>query len=301
MTGPSLAFIGLGAIGAPIAERFLKAGFPLTVSSRRRVSGTALVERGAEWADTAGEAAERAEIVFTCLPGLEADEEIYFGEKGILSGGKPRCVVNLATTGPEAALSAARRLEAAGIGFVDAPVTGGVPRAREGKLTVIAAGRRSLIELASPAFSAIASDVFVVGPEPGQAQKAKLINNMLNFTALVATCEAIVTGTKAGLDPKVLVDIVNTGSGRNSATEAKFPMAILPRTFDYGATNALACKDLSLFLELAENVDMPAPVAAHVFQLWRGWTSGRQAEDFTTIVKMYEAWGELTLPTLPRN
>lgn len=290
MSKISLAFIGLGAIGAPMARRLLEADFKLIVNSRRKVSGEPLTARGAVWADTPADAAEGSDLVFTCLPSLEANELVYFGENGLILARRPTCVIDLATTGPDGVAETAGRLEREGWGFLDSPVTGGVSRARNGTLTFIVSGEAKLVNQARPAFDAMGNRVFHVGTRPGQAQQAKLINNMLNFTALAASSEAITVGVKAGLDPDILVEIINTGSGKNSATELKFPQAILPRTFDFGATNLLATKDLGLFLDLADTLGVPSPIAGHIFQMWRGWARLHGEQDFTTIIKMYEAW-----------
>ncbi|HEV2673053.1 MAG TPA: NAD(P)-dependent oxidoreductase [Aliidongia sp.] len=290
MAKSSVAFIGTGAIGSPMAFRLLQAAFPLVVNNRRRQGAETLIDAGAAWAETAAAAAEHAELIFTCLPSIEAMDDVCFGPSGIMSGGKPRCVVDLSTTGPDDAFRIGARLNAGGIAFIDAPVTGGVPRAREGKLTVIASGDPDEIEFARPAFETIGSTIVVVGSKCGQAQTVKLINNMLNYTAMAATCEAMVLGVKAGIDPNTILQVVNTGSGRNSATEVKFPLAILPRTFDFGATNRVAAKDLSLFLGVAENLSIPTPVASFISQLWRTWLPTHGDEDMTTLVKMFEQW-----------
>lgn len=290
MSKAPLAFIGLGAIGLPMATRLLEGGFPLTINSRRKVSGQALIERGAKWADTPAAAAAAADLVFACLTDLEADKLVYFGEAGLTSVNPPKCVVDLGTTGPDGAREVAERLEQAGWQFLDAPVTGGVARAVNGTLTFIVSGEHALLERARPAMEAMSNRIFYVGDKPGQAQQAKLVNNMLNFTAMAATSEAMTVGVKAGIDPDILIQILNTGSGKNSATELKFPQSVLPRTFNFGATNSLATKDLSLFLDLATEQGVPAPIAGHILQMWRGWASQHSKQDFTTIIKMYEAW-----------
>lgn len=290
MNKPSLAFIGTGAIGSPMAFRLLQAGFPLTVNNRRRQGAEALISAGARWADSAAEAAGQAELVFTCLPSQAAMDDVSFGPRGIVAGGKPRCVIDFSTTSPDDAIRMAGLFKASGIGFLDAPVTGGVPRAREGKLTVIASGAEDAIALARPAFEAVGSTIVVVGPNAGQAQTVKLINNMLNYTAMAATSEAMVLGARAGIDPATILSVVNNGSGKNSATEIKFPLAVLPRTFNFGATNRVAAKDLSLFLGIADDLDVPTPIASLVSQLWRTWVRDHGDEDLTTLVKLFESW-----------
>lgn len=295
MSGTSLAFVGTGTFGSPMAACLLQAGFTLTVTDKRREAAESLLANGALWADSAAQAAAAADIVFTCLPSQAAIEEVYFGPAGILAMRKPRCVVDLSTSGPEAAERIASSLSAAGVAFVDAPVTGGLALAKEGSLTVIASGAPAAIEQARSALNAIGSRLFIVGPTPGQAQKVKLINNMLNYTALAATSEAVVLGAKAGIEPGLLIQVINAGSGRNSATESKFPTAVLPRSFNYGASHQIVYKDLSLVLALADNLKVPTPIASHVFQLWRTWMRDHGDEDFTTIVKMFEDWSGVQL------
>jgi 2-hydroxy-3-oxopropionate reductase len=299
MTKPPIAFIGTGAIGSPMAFRLLEAGFPLTVNNRRRERAEDLIGAGATWAGSAAEAASNAELVFTCLPSQEAMDAVCFGADGIIAGGRPRCVIDFSTTGPDDAIRMADRFRAAGIGFLDAPVTGGVPRAREGKLTVIASGLEADIALARPAFEAVGSTIVVIGPNAGQAQTVKLINNMLNYTAMAATSEAMVLGAKAGIDPATILAVVNNGSGKNSATEIKFPLAVLPRTFDFGATNRVAAKDLSLFLGVADELEVPTPIASLVSQLWRTWVREHGDEDLTTLVKLFESWSGVEVKGKP--
>ena len=284
-----LAFIGTGAMGAPMAACLLKAGFPLTVHNRTPAKAKALVDAGARWADSPAEAAAAADVVLTCLSNNEATEEVLLGRNGILKPKRVSCVIDFSTSGPETAAEIGRVLGGKDVGFVDAPVTGGTPRAATGTLTVIVSGRPEAIAAARPMLEAVGQSIFVAGPEPGQAQTVKVINNMLNYLALAATSEAMVLGVKAGLDPQLVLDVLNTGTGKNSATEVKFPKAVLPRTFAYGSTNYTVGKDLHLFLEAAERLQVKAPIATHLADLWQGWTDGHAKEDLTTIVRLYES------------
>lgn len=286
----SLAFIGTGAMGRPMAACLVKAGFPLVVYNRTKTKAQPLLDAGARWADSPAEAAKGAEIVFTCLPNNEATEEVLLGEGGIGSPKGLACVVDFSTSGPQTAAELGRRLAERGIGFVDAPITGGPARAASGTVTVIASGGSEAIAQARPALEAVGSSIFVAGPEPGQAQTVKLVNNMLNYLAMAGSAEAIVLGVKAGLDPQLMIDVLNTGTGKNSATEVKIPKVVLPRTFDYGATNYTVDKDLHLFLEEAERVGVKVPIAQHLSDLWNGWARDHAGEDITTIVKLFEGW-----------
>jgi 3-hydroxyisobutyrate dehydrogenase-like beta-hydroxyacid dehydrogenase len=285
-----VAFIGTGLMGAPIANRFLLAGFPLTVHNRTKHKAQALLDAGARWADTPAAAAAGCAIVFTCVPDAAAIEAVLFGPGGVCEATGVSAVVDLSTSGPDGAARIAAALADRGIGFVDAPVTGGTPRARDGTLTVITSGRPETIDFVRPALATFGTNIFVVGPTPGQAQTVKLINNMLNYLAMMATSEAMVFGVKAGIDPAMVLQVLNTGTGKNSATEVKFPKVVLPRTFNYGSTNRTVDKDLSLFLRQADDLHVPTPITSHMVQLWRTWLPEHADEDMTTIVQMFEKW-----------
>lgn len=290
MTSTAYAFIGIGAMGRPMAARLLGAGLPLTVNNRSHGKAETLLAAGARWAQTPAEAANSADVVLTCVTNNEATEDVLFGHNGVTSSARVKCVVDFSTSGPPTAADIGKRLQDKGIAFVDAPVTGGTPRAANGTLTIIASGDANAIDMARPAFAVMGSNVFIAGPQPGQAQMVKLVNNMLNYLAMAATAEALVVGVKAGLDPQLMLDVLNTGTGKNSATEVKFPKVVLPRTFNYGATNTTVDKDLLLFLDEAERMKLPAPIARNLSDLWHGWAKEHPSDDITTITKMYEHW-----------
>jgi 3-hydroxyisobutyrate dehydrogenase-like beta-hydroxyacid dehydrogenase len=288
MASTTYAFIGTGAMGRPMAARLLGAGLPLTVHSRTRDKAEQLVAGGARWAGTPREAAA-ADVVFTCVTDNDATDQVLFGKDGVTAA-KPKFVIDMSTSGPQTAARYGKTLSEHGIGFIDAPVTGGTPRAANGTLTIILAGDPKLIEAAEPALKAMGTSIFVAGREPGQAQMVKLVNNMLNYLAMAATAEAIVLGVKAGLDAKLMLDVLNTGTGKNSATEVKFPKVVLPRTFNYGATNHTVDKDLLLFLDEARELGVRTPIAKNLSDLWHGWAEQHSGDDITTIVKLFEGW-----------
>ena len=290
MASTAYAFIGTGAMGRPMAARLLGAGLPLTVTNRTRARAEPLIADGAKWADSAAEAAAAAEVVLMCVTNNDETERVLFGKGGVTASKRVKCVVDFSTSGPQTAARFGKALQDKGIAFVDAPVTGGTPRAASGTLTVIVSGDEKAIEMARPALEKVGSNIFVAGPRPGQAQMVKLINNMLNYLAMAATSEAMVLGVKAGLDPKLVLDVLNTGTGKNSATEVKFPKVVLPRTFNYGATNSTVDKDLHLFLEEAERNGVRAPIATQLSDLWHGWATDHAGDDMSTIVKLFEGW-----------
>lgn len=282
-----LGFVGVGKMGAPMAARLLDAGHTLTVFDTREAALQPLLRRGARRAASAAEAAAGVETLLVSLPTPDIVRQVA---ASIGAGGKLRNFVDLSTTGPRVAREVAALLAQKGITGCDAPVSGGVSGAEKGTLAVMLAcpaDRRAALEPVLKVFG----KVFYLGEEAGLGQTMKLCNNLLSATAMAISCEAVVMGAKAGLDPKVMIDVINAGSGRNTATQDKFPRCILPRSFDFGFTNMLMHKDVKLCVEEAEAMGVPMWVGSAVRQLW-AYTLNRQGPDtdFTTIIKTLEEW-----------
>jgi 3-hydroxyisobutyrate dehydrogenase-like beta-hydroxyacid dehydrogenase len=286
-----IGFVGTGSMGAPIAGNLLARGYPLIVNDVDPAAVHSLARSGAKVATSPREVASRCETVFLCLPTLESIREVVLGREGLHRGAAIRKCVNCSTVGPRFVREIVRELGAGPITFVDCPITGGAEAAREGTLSITASGDRNAFEDVKPLLDHLAAHIFYVGAEPGQAQIMKLLNNMLSFAAFVASCEAFALGVKAGLDPDVMVEVINTGTGRNSATTHKFPKNILPRSFDYGAKMTISFKDISLFLEEAEHFGVPtwlAPVVKQVIGF--AITQGGDSKDVSTLITHYEKW-----------
>lgn len=285
-----LGFIGIGKMGGPMSGRLLDAGHTLTVFDSREAALQPLVDRGARQAKSAAAVASDAETVLVSLPTPDIVKQVALGAEGIVSGSKVKNFVDLSTTGPRVAREIAAGLAAKGITAVDSPVSGGVQGAKKGTLAVMLAcpqDRRALLEPVLKVFG----NLFYLGDKPGLGQTMKLANNLLSATAMAISSEAIVMGVKAGLDPRVMLDVINAGSGRNTATQDKFPRAILSRSFDYGFTNGLMYKDVKLCVEEAEAIGVPMWVGSAVRQLWSYTCSRMGAEtDFTTVVRCVEEW-----------
>jgi 3-hydroxyisobutyrate dehydrogenase-like beta-hydroxyacid dehydrogenase len=224
------------------------------------------------------------------LPTPEIVRTIALGEHGIVHGSRVRRLIDLSTTGPGVANLVARGLESRKITLIDAPVSGGVAGAKAGTLAVMVSCAKPVFADVEPILKTFGR-IFFTGEKPGLAQTAKLANNLLSIAALCISSEAIVMGVKAGLDPKVLIDIINSGTGRNSATQEKFPRAILPRTFDFGFTTGLSYKDVCLCIEEAETLGVPMVVGAAVRELLAVTEAKFGPEsDFTSIAKVVEEW-----------
>jgi len=174
-------------------------------------------------------------------------------------------------------------------------VSGGIAGAVKGTLAVMTSGPRPECDMLRPILEPIGK-VFYIGPEPGMGQMMKLINNLLSATATAATSEAVVLGVKAGLDPRVMIDVINAGSGRSTASEDKFPRAILPRSFDYGFALGLMTKDVKLCVEEAEALGVPMWIGNAVKQLWLyGLAQGGPDQDFTALITHIEKWSGVTV------
>lgn len=287
MTEP-IGFIGLGNMGGPMSRRLLEAGHELTVFDVRDDAIKALCDLGATAAGSPAAVASVAESIILSLPTPEIAKDVVLGANGILSGGAVKTVVELSTIGPQMAKEVAAALAAKDIGFVDSPVSGGVPGALNGTLAVMASCSDQHFARLKDLLSAL-GNVYHVGTEPGLGQTMKLANNLMSAAAMAISSEAIVMGVKAGLDPRIMLDVINSASGRNRATEDKFPDDILTRTFNRGFANGLMNKDVELYLKVAAGLEVPTEVAAAVGELWQTACAeiGPEA-DFTTIVQCVE-------------
>jgi 3-hydroxyisobutyrate dehydrogenase-like beta-hydroxyacid dehydrogenase len=286
----ALGFIGLGNMGLPMSRRLLAAGHQLVVCDVAPERVELLVAEGAEAAPTPAAVASRVETVLCSLPRPEILDAVALGEHGVADGGAVKRLVDLSTVGPDASRAVGERLAERGIALVDAPVSGGPGGAAAGTLAIMVGARPEEFDVVRPLLEVLGNP-FVVGGEPGMGQVMKLANNYLAATALIVTSEAMVYGTKAGLDPAAMIEVINAGSGRNSASQDKFPRAILPGTFDYGFAMGLMNKDLGLFAADAEGRGVPQFVASAIRHYWQFVTDQRgENTDFTEIIRPMEEW-----------
>jgi 3-hydroxyisobutyrate dehydrogenase-like beta-hydroxyacid dehydrogenase len=283
-----IGFIGLGKMGFPMARRLVEAGHQLIVFDQRKEAVDGLVALGAQAATSPKDAADRAENVFASLPSLQASLDVATGKDGVIEGKRVKRFVDLSTIGSQMAVRIHDLLAKRNIVQIDSPVSGGVAGAEKGTLAVMVSGPRADFDVLKPALDVIGK-VFFIGEKPGSAQTMKLANNFLSATAIVATSEAVVMGVKAGLDPAVMVDVFNAGSGINSASRDKFPKSVLPRTFDFGFATGLMVKDVRLCLEEAKSLGLSLEVAEAVGKLWEVVIREMGAEsDFTAAIQPIE-------------
>jgi 3-hydroxyisobutyrate dehydrogenase-like beta-hydroxyacid dehydrogenase len=291
-----VGFIGVGRMGAPMVTRLLSAGHRVTAFDVNGENLARAVANGAQPAGSASEVGSAAATVFISLPTPDIVQQVVLGDSGIIRGNRVRTLVDLSTTGPRVAAAIAAELAASGrVVMVDAPVSGGVAGAVNGTLAVMVSGPRATFEEMVKLLETFGK-VFFCGEGPGLAQTLKLANNLLAAAALVVTSEAMAMGVKAGLDPQVMLKVINVSSGRNTATMDKFPRAVLPGTFDFGFATGLSYKDVRLCVDEAEAMGVPMVVGAAVRQMLAvtNATFGPEA-DFTHVAKVLEQWANVEI------
>jgi len=278
-----IGFIGLGNMGFPIVRRLVEAGHDVVAFDTRAEMVGRLV--GAQPASSVKEVAERAETVMASLPLLQASRDVA---SDVADGSRVRRFVDFSTVGRRTAIEVHDLLAARGIVAIDSPVSGGVGGAEKGTLAVMVSAPRAEFELLMPVYETIGRP-FYLGDKPGSAQTMKLVNNLLAATGLIATCEAVAMGVKAGLDAAVMIEVLNAGSGATHASRDKFPRSILPRTFDYGFATGLMVKDVRLYLDEAKTLSVSMEVAEAVAHLWEVVVDELGPEsDFTAAIKPIE-------------
>ncbi len=281
----AVGFIGLGNMGTPMATRLVEAGYQLVVFDTRDDVVAPFVERGAKRASSAADVGAQAETVLVSLPTPDIVQKVV---AQVAEGGTVKTVVDLSTTGPKVGAQVAAEMKGRGITFVDCPVSGGVGGAKAGTLAVMVSCPRETFDRLEPMLKNIGK-VFFIGEAPGSAQMMKLCNNLMSAAAMAISAEAITAGVKAGIDPAVMVDVINVSSGMNTATTQKFPKSILNRRFDYGFATGLMFKDVRLCLEEAEAMGLDLETAKAVRSIWQKMNDQFGPEsDFTRIVEMVE-------------
>jgi 3-hydroxyisobutyrate dehydrogenase-like beta-hydroxyacid dehydrogenase len=286
-----IGFIGLGNMGRPMARRLIEAGHSLVVYDTRNDAAAPLVALGARLASSPQDVADRVETVMASLPEPHVVTKVATGEGGVIHGKRVKRFIDLSTTGSRVAIEIAATLAKKSIVQIDAPVSGGVAGAEKGTLAVMVSGPSAEVALVKDAL-AVFGKVFVIGEKPGMGQTMKLANNVLSACNMAASCEAVVLAAKSGIDPRVAVDVMNAGSGRNSATSDKWPREMLPRTFNWGFATALMTKDVRLALAEMKDLDVPHDIMDAVGRAWETCIAEIGPDkDFTTIIQPVEKRG----------
>jgi 3-hydroxyisobutyrate dehydrogenase len=303
-----VAFIGAGRMGGRMARRLLEAGHRVTVCDPEPAAMAAAVARGAEPAATPGAAAARAEVIFCSLPDPATTGEAVTGPEGILSGAavtggdrsgpgpsRPglsapgaRAVIDVGTGDPATARRLAAACAEAGIGFLDAPVSGGVAGAERGSLTMMVGGEAAVLEGCRPVLSVLASEIVHAGPV-GAGQVVKLCNNIVAATNVAVLGEVLVAGTKAGVDLSVLTRAIGSGSGGSYVLDAYLPAGLFSEERPTGFALDLMHKDIGLFMQAGAQLGLPLPLSGLVQQLYTlARADGLGQRDWTSVAEVYE-------------
>lgn len=294
MAEQSVGFIGVGRMGGPMARRLLQAGIRLTICDTNKAAVDPLVEMGARVAASAAEVASSEEILIASLPTPPVVETVA-REIAQGTGTRAKIFIDTSTTGASAAKRVAETLRAKGITAMDAPVSGGVGGAGRGTLAIMVSGPQEALPRIEPVLEHLGK-VFFVGTGAGMGQTMKLLNNLLSATAMAISSEAVALGVKSGLNAKQIVEVINAGTGKNSATEDKIPRCVIPRAFNAGFAMGLLNKDVRLCMEEAEALGVPMLVGSAVRQLLTiaAATEGREA-DMTEMARTVERWAGVTI------
>jgi 3-hydroxyisobutyrate dehydrogenase len=288
--GSTVAFIGLGRMGLPMASRLAAAGYRLRgfdVSQQAREAASAL--DGALIAQSARAAAADADAVVLMLPSSSHVRSVLIDDGVLDSLARGVALIDMSSSEPLETRELAQRAGERGIELVDAPVSGGVRGALEGTLTIMAGGSVEAVEACRPLLEAIGKTVRHVGGV-GAGHALKALNNMLSAAHLLASCEALAIGREFGLDPKVLVETINVSTGRSASTERKLPEFILTETYDAGFAMSLMVKDVGIAVALGEELGVPAALAQRTLALWQEAVAALGGNvDHTAIARWVDA------------
>lgn len=288
---PTVGFVGVGNMGWPMAACLVRAGFPVLVNdARREVANNFVQQIGGNAPDSLRELAERCGVVITMLPTSAIVERVLAGgDDNLLAGIRPGTVlVEMSSGVPTVTQALAEKVAALGGHMIDAPVSGGVPRAKTGQLAIMAGGDGAVIDRVMPVLSAMGNSVLRTGAV-GSGQAMKALNNLVSTGGFLIGIEALLIGQRFGLDPAVMVDVLNAATGMNNSTQKKFKQFVLSRRFNAGFTMGLLSKDLSIALQVGRETGVPTPVSALCKELVLAAQSMFGADaDHTEMAKLCE-------------
>jgi 3-hydroxyisobutyrate dehydrogenase-like beta-hydroxyacid dehydrogenase len=284
-----LGLVGLGNMGSALAANLVACGHELVVHD---LAGPERCPTGAIFVDDVARVASAAAVVVLSLPDGAASEAVA-REIAEAHGRTAAAVVDTSTIGPSCARAIAEALAAHGIGYVDAPVSGGVAGARARTLAVMVAGEPEARERSAAVLEGLSDRRYHVGDRAGMAQALKLANNFLSATALAATSEAVAFCTAAGLDMATVLEVLNASSGRSAASEDKFVNHVLTGTYASGFLNTLMAKDLRLYLGAVEQQGTANAMAATTTEIWQRFVEADPGVDFTAVHRFTEGQSAL--------
>jgi 3-hydroxyisobutyrate dehydrogenase len=298
----TVGFIGLGAMGGPMARNLLRAGHSLTFCSRRPEVVREFEALGGRHVATPAEAARASEFILTIVTADAEVSEIALGKNGIIEAAAPdKLFVDMSTIGPQTVRQIAARLQAAGMGMLDAPVSGGPGGAAAATLAIMAGGEQADFERCRPIFQALGKHLFHVGPL-GAGQTIKLVNQLIGGGIMALVGEGFALAAAAGADLKTMTEVIKKSSGNSTLFEARAEKFVLADNYSPGFTVELMRKDLALALDLAQALQVPLPVSAAAFQLYTAaMHQGRSGDDFAAVAKVCELAAGVKIADGPRR
>jgi 2-hydroxy-3-oxopropionate reductase/2-hydroxymethylglutarate dehydrogenase len=285
----TIGFIGIGIMGKSMSLNLIKAGYPLIAYDINPKPLEELKEKGAAVGRSSKDVAGQSDVIITSLPNSKDVEEVILGENGVMEGAKDdSIVVDMSTIDPSVSRRISQVLLTKGIKMLDAPVSGGPGGAEAGTLSIMVGGHEQTYHRCEDIFSAVGKNVFYCGPN-GNGAIVKCVNNLLTGTMAVISAEALAMGVKAGVDFKVLSDIINVSTGQNVFIKHAGPAKAFKGDFEPGFMADLMHKDLGIAVSLAGEQGVPLPVGALIHQMFSQIkASGLGRKDWTITVKQYE-------------
>jgi len=283
-----IGFIGLGIMGKPMAKNLLKAGYELVVYDINKQAVKDLVGVGAQEGFSPKDVAERTEIIITMLPNSPHVKEVILGENGVLEGAKPgKIIVDMSSIAPLVSREIAAKVKEKGVEMLDAPVSGGEPKAIDGTLSIMVGGSSEVFEKVKDILLCMGSSAVLVG-DIGSGNITKLANQIIVALNIAAMSEALVLATKAGVDPEKVYQAIRGGLAGSTVLDAKAPM-VMQRNFNPGFRIELHIKDLMNALDTAHEIGVPAFLTAQVMEIMQALkVEGKEKQDHSSIIQFYE-------------
>jgi len=283
-----IGFVGLGIMGKPMAKNLLKAGYQLVVYDIVAAAVKEVAAAGAEAASSAKEAAQKTDIVITMLPNSPHVKAAVLGPNGVLEGAKPgMIIVDMSSIAPLAAKDVAARAAEKGVEMLDAPVSGGEPKAIDGTLSIMVGGKKEIFEKCQGILGKMGASVVLCG-EIGAGNTTKLANQIIVALNIAAMSEALVLGAKAGVNPEVIYKAIRGGLAGSTVLDAKAPM-VLSGNFKPGFRIELHIKDLANAIETGHDVGVPLPLTSQVMEIMQALkVDGKAGNDHSGIAQYYE-------------
>lgn len=284
-----ILFVGIGAMGEPMAARLVAGGYRVVVTDVDEARAMEVAKRAGATAAPAGGTLSGFDTVVLSLPSSPIVEDVLLGDDGILARlDRGAVVIDMSSSIPASTRRLAIAAQSRGIAFIDAPVSGGVPKARTGELTIMIGGEADVVESRRAMLSEIGATIMHVG-DSGAGHAMKALNNLLSAIGLIGAAEVLATAAKFGIEPRTALDVLNASTGRNQSTEVKYGRYVLSRAFDSGFAMQLMVKDLRIALDIAHEAGVPAPMCASALEEWSAaiGTLGSEA-DHTEIAEYVE-------------